>query len=136
LPHKIIEFHTRKRVIDIVPGFLVEMAAVPPSLPLNHEARRLYDDRSIDVPNVNGSLWIWVRHPKIKGWVAQVVFVAGDKSVLCDNFHIDYRYRCMGVAATLCDFAADYFELPVHPSYDDPTPKPQFGADRLKRSSS
>ena len=100
-----------------LPGIIFCMSLVPKGLPEDHHIRQKYDDRSIQVPNENGSLWITVRRDDSQGAsVAEAVFASTQRTVQCDTIEVHRDFRLLGIATKLYDLAEEVFDAPVVPS--------------------
>ncbi|TCR89889.1 hypothetical protein EV561_104110 [Rhizobium sp. BK376] len=114
-PNKIFEFETYTNIRRIVPGYYVDIVTVPSNLPLNHPARRVYDDRSIEVPKTNGSIWLTIKSHFGKGHIGIAVFAAGEDSVICEciDITVNNPHIRKSISWWLYLFAEDYFNFPV-----------------------
>jgi hypothetical protein len=107
---------TRHRNLKVVERYDAMVTEVPSGLDPNDPARERFDDRSIDVPHDNGSVWIEVRDPEKGELVAIAVFGADAKVVRCDTVEVTLHYRRKGVATALYRLASSLFKAPVVPT--------------------
>lgn len=100
-----------------IPGGLYTAYAelLPPRFPYD-QSRWENDDRSLDVPNVSGSVWCRVFERGNESQIAYAFFAADADVVRCDDVHVDEPHRRKGIANFLYRLAAFLFEAPVVPS--------------------
>ena len=92
------------------------MATVPAGLPVAHEARHLFDDRSVGVLYGMGSVWFTAAAPSDL-FVAQATFGGDGGKVRCCTIDVAPNFRRQGVATLLYRLASDAFAAPVVPSH-------------------
>lgn len=100
---------------DLSDDYRFEAAAIPAGLS-HREAPWECDDRSVDVVNTSGSLWVRVFCDEQDTPIAVATFAADDEVVRCDTIDVNVEHRCRGIANALYHLAACLFEAPVVPS--------------------
>lgn len=105
----------RTMSFDLDNGYAVEIAFVPYGLPDDHALRGLYDDRSIAVSAMAGSLWMTLFTADDQRCVGAATFAADASAVRCDSIIIGLRFRRRGLASCLYELAGSLFEAPVVP---------------------
>jgi GNAT superfamily N-acetyltransferase len=96
--------------------FKLVATEVPAGLATEDPHRSLYDDRTIEIPSSNGSLWCDVERADGAAFVGKAVFAADAEVARCDTVDIMPQYRRQGLAAALYQLAADIFETYVVPT--------------------
>ena len=104
-------------VLVDIPGCRYTAVAelLPPRFPYQ-QSNWENDDRSLEVPNVSGSIWIRAYE---RGKTAQVAyaFFEGDADLVrCDDVNVDEIHRRQGIATFLYRLASFLFEAPIVPS--------------------
>lgn len=114
MPAPITEF---QQFTYTLPGwpYRAEAYCVPPCLPATHRVRQRFDDRSIPLPKVLGSVWFEVWEPG-GGLVAQATFAGGAATVQCDGIDVDADHRRKGIATAVYNIASSIFAAPVVPA--------------------
>ena len=113
----ICEFEQYDLNCENFPDFQFQLTLVPPCLPNTSRIRDEFDDRSIEVPHENGSLWIRVHTAKgDHAFAGHAVFGASFISTQCDTIQILQGFRRRGIATFLYDLTEEIFEVPVEPS--------------------
>ncbi|WBO24320.1 hypothetical protein [Sphingomonas abietis] len=97
-------------------GYAAIVTLVPTGLDTQDPLRERHDDRSIDIDNTMGSVWIDVVDPENDAVVATAVFAADAQAVRCDTVDVMLPYREKGVATALYRIASRVFDAPVVPS--------------------
>lgn len=96
-------------------GYHVEAVSLPPHTATTHPIGFEHDDRSIEVPNELGSLWLVVT--STEGEIAaQATFAATPSCILCDTIEVVDEHRRKGIATALYDFAELIFGGLTQPS--------------------
>lgn len=103
-------------LLEAVPGYRLQKCTIPPGLPSNDRDRNGHDDRDIQVPKTNGSLWCTVFEVNTGDIVAVATFAASRKSVMCDTIDVDANHRRKGIATALYDLSETIFAVSVVPS--------------------
>lgn len=117
MPTKITEFHQKTNNYKYLPEYLFCISVVPPNLGANTNERMRFDDRSIDVPAVNGSVWIQVAlNDRPNEIVAHATFGVGFDSVQCDSVDVRQDHRRRGIATITYDIAGKIAGVEVEPS--------------------
>lgn len=102
---------------NLTANFGVQIARVPKG----YDFRSTFwecDDRSIQVANTSGSVWMKVFEPHNKSPIAWATFAADHQVVRCDTIEVEYQHRRKGIATALYVIASCIFEAPVIPSDD------------------
>ena len=94
--------------------FDIFVVFIPSSSSNDHELCRLNDDRTVDVPKSNGTLWFNVNLETKP--VAHAVFGAGDIHVRCDSVDVEKAHQSKGLATEMYDRASRFFGMDVVPS--------------------
>jgi hypothetical protein len=109
----ISELEKYSNQLNIVRGHYVELVTVPPGLPSNDPIRQDYDDRSIDGPKKNGSIWLTVKNIRTKEIIAHAVFSAGGDELHCDSISStsENEIRGLPIFMELWNFAQTFFGI-------------------------
>lgn len=110
---RIAEVAARYEILAEV--YTVEIVALPAGFPYQ-EAPWDFDDRSIEIPNKAGSLWLHVFIEDRSSIVAYAIFAGDDDVVRCSDIHVAEGHRRKGLATSLYQMAASFFEAPIVPS--------------------
>lgn len=115
-------------------GYYVEFTAVPPGLPLQHDLRGRFDDRSIEHLSItNGSLWFYVFEDLSENPIGHAVFACGDDAVVCDGVELLPDHECKGIGTAIYDLAEARSGKPARPSENQSEAAKAFWAKRIAR---
>lgn len=103
-------------VLQNLPGYRFAVTALPAATGTTHPLGYDFDDRSIDVPNEWGSLWIRILDNAGNDLGGGATFAATERSVMCDTIDVPEEHRRKGIATSLYDLAEHVFGLVTEPS--------------------
>ncbi len=95
--------------------YIIHVSCIPLGLPRGDPLRQRFDDHTISVPNVNGSVWFTVEDAATNV-VAHATFACGPADVQCDTITVDPGHQRRMIATAIYHLAASIFAASVVPS--------------------